>query len=165
MARSSSGESADLIRRRQVVQVHPGQLAGSSVVRAPSLYLGNQSPVQFRPGLPNAGSVGGTDNSPDPQSGECRFEPGTEHGPIVYRLRSRTFTSGNGVRLPVGLLRGSQVRYGAGPITQRCAGSNPVPATKIVEFRCRLMAGPVAVNHVIAVRIRSPEPWLCGADG
>jgi hypothetical protein len=71
------------------------------------------------------------DNSPGPHPGDCRFEPGTEHGPIVYRLGFGTFISGDRVRLPVGLLRGSQVRYGAGLITQRCAGSNPVPATKI----------------------------------
>jgi hypothetical protein len=61
------------------------------------------------------------------------FKSRTEHGPIVYRLRSGTLNSGNRVQLPVGLLRGSQVRYGTGLITQRCAGSNPVPATKILN--------------------------------
>jgi hypothetical protein len=104
------------------------------------------------------------DNSPGPHPGDCRFEPGTEHGPIVYRLGSGTFISGDRVRLPVGLLRGSQVRYGAGLITQRCAGSNPVPATKCT-FRCRLMAGPVAVTHVIGVRLPAPEPWRLSTTG
>ena len=150
------------------------------MVRAPILYIGNQSPVRHRPGLCRsrptgrapgfypgvkgfetsgrhtsvAGAIGQRgsllrkrfrvqvpggahapleerDNSPGPHPGDCGFKSRTEHGPIVYRLGSGTFNSGNRVRLPVGLLRGSQVRNGAGLITQRCAGSNPVPATKI----------------------------------
>jgi hypothetical protein len=39
LARSSSGQSARLIHERQEVQVLPGQLDGSSGVRAASLYL------------------------------------------------------------------------------------------------------------------------------
>ncbi len=160
-----------------MVQVHPCLLAGSSVVRAPILYIGNQSPVRSRPGLRRSGLMarsppfkrrdggstppGGTrrwrngtarfpsketapgsspgrrthapleerDNSSGPQPGDCGFEPRTEHGPIVYRLGSGIFTSEDRVRLPVGLLRGSQVWYGVWLITRRCAGSNPVPAT------------------------------------
>jgi hypothetical protein len=45
-----TGEGACLISRYRVVRLHGGGLAGSSVVRAPILYIGNQSPVRSRPG-------------------------------------------------------------------------------------------------------------------
>ena len=48
-------------------------------------------------------SVGVADISPGPHPGERRFEPGTEHGPVVYGLRSEAFTLGNGVQLSAGL--------------------------------------------------------------
>jgi hypothetical protein len=180
LATTQPVDGARLISGYSAVRLRGGLLAGSSVVRAPILYIGNQSPVRSRPGLrrsrptgrapgfypgvkgfetsgrherrwrnrrarfPSKETAPGSspgrrthapleerDNSPGPQPGDCGFKSRTEHGPIVYRLGSGTFNSGNGVRPPVGLLRGSQVRYGAGPITQRCAGSNPVPATKI----------------------------------
>src|SRR5215470_485743 len=50
-----TGEGACLIHRYRVVRLHGGGLAGSSVVRAPILYIGNQSPVRSRPGLCRSG--------------------------------------------------------------------------------------------------------------
>jgi hypothetical protein len=50
-------------------------------------------------------------------------------GPIVYGLGSRTFTPGKRVRLPLGLLRGSQVRLRHWAHNPDIGGSNPLPAT------------------------------------
>jgi hypothetical protein len=75
----------------------------------------------FNPDCRGSSPLGGTDNL---------------HGPIVYGLRSRTFTPGNRVRLPVGLPRGG--------VTGTCrahipgdAGASPVRATNLVSSNGR----------------------------
>lgn len=153
---SSAGKSRTLIRCATRVQV-PAVLRLAGVMASITGFYPGRVRVRILGGAPSvAGAIGKRgsllrkrfrvrvpggahapleerDNSPGPQPGDCGFKSRTEHGPIVYRLRSGTFTSENRIRVPVGLLRGSQVWYGAGLITQRCAGSNPVPATKILN--------------------------------
>ena len=52
LATTQPVDGARLISGYSAVRLRGGQLAGSSGVRAPILYIGNQSPVRFRPGLP-----------------------------------------------------------------------------------------------------------------
>jgi hypothetical protein len=75
--------------------------------------------------------------APVPKTGEQRELPcgfGTENfdGPIVYGLRSRTFTPGNRVRLPVGLLRGGVNQEHAGLISRvmRVRGPSALPISR-----------------------------------
>jgi hypothetical protein len=108
---------------------------------------------------PEARPVGVAAISPGSQPGDRRFDPGTGYSTLRPRrlwVGSGTFTSRDRVRVPVGVLRGSQVRKGTGLISRLCTGSNPVPATKST-IRCRLKAGPVAVTHVTEVRLLPPE--------
>ena len=116
-------------------------------------------------------SVGVADISPGSQPGECRFDPGTEHArPYRPMARPLAFQAGEDGSEP------SRVTAGWGsPVprlahNQETAGSNPAPATKArrapgperrqsaaLSFWCRLMAGPLAVNQLIGVRVPAPE--------
>ena len=59
----------------------------------------------FDPGAARSRSVGVADISPGSQPGDCQFNPGTEHGPMVYGLGSLPFKQRDGVRISVGSQR------------------------------------------------------------
>jgi hypothetical protein len=81
---NSTGQSTGLLPREFWVRL-PSE--GPSVAGATG-QRGSLLRKRFRVRIPggarSTSSVGGTDNSPGPQPGKCRFEPGTEHGPIVH---------------------------------------------------------------------------------
>lgn len=99
----------------------PHRLAVGSLVL--SEQAGVQLPVRLHrkegatagAGIPLGGSANGTQ------------WPTADRGPIVYGLGSRPFKPGNRVRIPVGLRRGSQGRYGAGLITRKSWVQIPPP--------------------------------------
>ena len=74
-------------------------------------------------------------------------------GPIVYGLGSWPFKPWNRVRLPAGSprVRWSSTTPGFDP-EAACESGSRRPSG-VVQW-----AGPVAVNHVISVRVTAPEP-------
>ena len=70
LATTQPVDGARLISGYGAVRLRGGQLAGSSVVRAPILYIGNQSPVRSRSGL---GPAYATRGPGEKLSGFCRL--------------------------------------------------------------------------------------------